>query len=95
VKLIFSLFQFLKNHKHHNTHAVAVTQDTDFFLILNKLKGIDKVKTHLLTGFQFKKATTKGLADVVISYPKAFSSKRSAPETPANPSPMNKKKKHE
>jgi hypothetical protein len=70
--MIAAIFDFLKRHDPNlQTHVVIISQDTDFYLLLNKLKRFPRIKTHLMTSVD-QQPFIHGLADVVVFYEKAF-----------------------
>jgi hypothetical protein len=78
LKIITHVFAFLKT-TNNIVHVFLVSGDKDFLLLTGHLKKYSKVKTHLMTAYHHV-ALAKGLADVVISYPRIFP----VPENPPN-----------
>jgi hypothetical protein len=89
LKLISRLFEYLKEKANDLVHVFLLSGDKDFLLLISHLKNHQNVRTHLMTSFHHV-AFAKGLADMVVSYPRLFAQMR----TPSNsPRKQNKRSK--
>ena len=64
-------------------HVIVVTNDSDFQLVLNKMKKNSKVRTHIVTSLMGD-FFYNGLADMVLFYERVFSTATSSNSTTPN-----------
>lgn len=89
--MLSSIFRFLHENIDNTSHIVIISQDKDFYMLLNKLKRFRNTRTHLITGVE-QQPFVEGLADILVFYKRAFTADDGhAGSRSVTPSPMKRK----
>jgi hypothetical protein len=96
LRMIKLFYEFLKKTQadDNTCHVIIVTNDSDFQLVLNKMKKYSNVKTHIMTSL-IGNYFNNGLADMVLFYERIppTTTPSNSTTTPSNSTTPNPQKK--